>query len=127
MFFKRNFSVIRRSKRQWLNTSVRVLTDRGHMDALGINLSDGGMGLFAVANLSVGSHVQVEFRPPRSSETVHVDATIRHRALYLYGIEFLSTSDAQPQSTPFDLPQRSLGNTKAGQEHPGQASRDWRS
>src|SRR5215469_11406006 len=93
MLFKRSFSIIRRSKRQWFNTSVRVFTDRGRMDALGINLSEGGMGLFAVAHLAVGSRVEIEFCPPQSSETVRVEATVRHRALYLYGIEFLSHSD----------------------------------
>lgn len=98
MLFKRNFSIIRRSKRQWFNTGVRVFTDRGQMDALGINLSEGGMGLFAVAHLPVGSRVEVEFRPPESSEPVRVEATIRHRALYLYGIEFLSHPDELPNS-----------------------------
>lgn len=93
MLFKRSFPITRRSKRQWFNTSVRVFTDRGRMDALGINLSEGGMGLFAVAHLAVGSRVEIEFRPPQSSETVRVEATIRHRALYLYGIEFLPDSD----------------------------------
>lgn len=63
------------------------------MEALGINLSEGGMGLFAVAHLPVGSHVQVEFCPPQSTEAVRVEGTIRHRALYLYGIEFALESD----------------------------------
>jgi PilZ domain-containing protein len=89
MLFKRNFAVTRRSKRQWLNTTVRIFTDRGRMEALGINLSEGGMGLFAVAHLPIGSQVQVEFRPPESDDTVRIPAMIRHRALYLYGIEFL--------------------------------------
>ena len=99
MLFKRSFSITRRSKRQWFNTSVRVFTDHGRMDALGINLSEGGMGLFAVAHLAVGSRVEIEFCPPQSSEPVRVEATIRHRALYLYGIEFLPHSDELPSST----------------------------
>lgn len=99
MLFKRSFSIARRSKRLWFNTSVRVFTDRGEMDALGINLSEGGMGLFTVAHLAVGSRVEVEFCPPESSEAVRIEAMIRHRALYLYGIEFLSNSDELRNST----------------------------
>ena len=100
MLFKRSFSITRRTKRQWFNTSVRVFTDRGQMDALGINLSEGGMGLFAVAHLAVGTRVEVEFYPPESCEAVRVEAMIRHRALYLYGIEFLANSDELRNSTP---------------------------
>ena len=62
------------------------------MDALGINLSDVGMCVFTIANLPLGSQVEVEFLPPRSKEHVRVSGTVRHRALYLYGIEFLADS-----------------------------------
>jgi hypothetical protein len=87
--FKRTTRRPRRSMRHWLNTSVQVFTGSGRIDALGINLSDGGMCLFTVANLALGSEIQIEFLPPRSEEPVRVAATVRHRALYLYGIEFL--------------------------------------
>ena len=93
MIFRRQFPTTRRSKRQWLNTTVRVFTDRGLMDAIGINLSEGGMGLFAVTNLAVGSRIRLEYLPPRSKEPVRVEGQVRHRALYLYGIEFLSHTD----------------------------------
>jgi hypothetical protein len=100
MLFKRNFSITRRFKRQWFNTSVRVFTDRGQMDAWGINLSEGGMGLFAVAHLNVGSRIEIEFCPPEASQAVRVEATVRHRALYLYGIEFLPQADQLRDSRP---------------------------
>ena len=94
MIFKRSSKADRRSrKRQLLNTSVQVFTGSVHMDALGINLSDGGMCLFTIAHLSVGSQVQIEFLPSRSAELVRVSGIVRHRALYLYGIEFLPDSD----------------------------------
>jgi hypothetical protein len=95
MIFKRSFPVTRRTQRQWIHTSVRVLTTSAHMDALGVNLSEGGMCLFSVANLPVGSHVDIEFVPPRSNAPVRVSGKIRHRALYLYGIEFLSNNSDQ--------------------------------
>jgi hypothetical protein len=90
MILKRNFNPIRRSSRQWLNTSVEVFTAAAHVNGLGINLSDGGMCIFAIANLPVGSQIEVEFMPPRRDGRVRVPGTVRHRALYLYGIEFLS-------------------------------------
>jgi hypothetical protein len=83
----------RRSLRHWLNTSVQVFTGSVRIDALGVNLSDGGMCLFTIANLDLGSEIQIEFLPPRSEERVRVAGTVRHRALYLYGIEFLFDSD----------------------------------
>jgi len=93
MFFKRVFKPDRRRQnRQLLNTSVRVLTESACLDALGINLSELGMCLFAIANLALGSQIQVEFRMPRSTELVRVSGIVRHRALYLYGIEFLAGS-----------------------------------
>jgi hypothetical protein len=96
MILKRNSKQDkRRRQRQLLNTGVQVFTDSAHMDALGINLSDVGMSLFAVANLPLGSQIQVEFLPPRCTERVRVCGIVRHCALYLYlyGIEFLVDSD----------------------------------
>ena len=99
MILKRNFKQsTRRSQRQWLNTSVEVLTSSAQIDALGVNLSEGGMCLFTLANLPLGSQIQVEFIPPRSKEPVRVYGTVRHRALYLYGIEFLLGSHESQES-----------------------------
>lgn len=63
------------------------------MDALGINLSDVGMCLFAIANLPLGSEIHLEFLPPHGKERIRVCATVRHRAFYLYGVEFV---DSEP-------------------------------
>jgi hypothetical protein len=99
MVLKRNLKQDRRRRqRQLLNTSVQVFTDCGRVDALGINLSDVGMRLFALANLPLGSQIRVEFLPPRCPERVRVCGIVRHRALYLYGIEFLSDSDEHRDS-----------------------------
>ncbi len=85
----------RQRKRQLLNTSVRVITKLASMDALGINISQGGMGLFTIANLPLGSRIEVEFRTPEGPASfTRVAATVRHRALYLYGIEFSPESGA---------------------------------
>ena len=86
-----NFKDRRRRRRQMLNTSVRVTCGDLRLHALGINLSDVGMCLFAVAHLDVGSKIEVEFVPPESREALRVHGTVKHRALYLYGIEFLNS------------------------------------
>jgi|SRR5579864_6253660 len=99
MIFIRNSSQDRRRRqRQLLNTSVKVVAGSAHMDAVGINLSDHGMRLFTIANLPLGSQIQVEFLPPRSQERVRVCGIVRHRALYLYGIEFQADSDQRSGS-----------------------------
>jgi hypothetical protein len=61
-----------------------------------MNISGGGMGLFAVANLPVGSQIEVEFPSPESGRRTRIPGTIRHRALYLYGIEFLPEAETRP-------------------------------
>jgi hypothetical protein len=64
MILRRNSKPDRRRRhRQLLNASVQVFTGSAHVDALGINLSDVGMCLFALANLALGSQIQVEFLP----------------------------------------------------------------
>jgi len=83
----------RRRQRQLLNTSVQIFTGSARIDALGINLSDVGMGLFTLANLPLGSQIQVEFLPPGGKERVRISGTVRYRALYLYGIEFMKDAD----------------------------------
>jgi PilZ domain len=99
MFLRRNFNHDRRRRRrQLLNTSVRVFTESGPIEALGINISDVGMSLFTIANLPVHSQIQVEFLAPRSTERTRFWGTVRHRALYLYGIEFLVGSDQHHES-----------------------------
>jgi PilZ domain len=111
MFLKHFTPDRRRRKRQLLNTSVRVLADGRWIEALGINISDVGMGLFAVANLTIDSQLLIEFPARRGSERVRVQGIVRHRALYLYGIEFLADSDT---STSMIDPIESLHSHQTG-------------
>lgn len=60
------------------------------MDARGVHFSEGGLCLFAAANLPVGSHIKVEFNNPHTDEPVRVRGKVRNRSVYLYGVEFLS-------------------------------------
>jgi hypothetical protein len=54
------------------------------------------MCLFAIANLPVGCQIQIEFLLPRCTGPIRVCATVRYRALYLYGIEFQADSEQIP-------------------------------
>ncbi len=105
MFLNRHFGrERRRRRRQLLNTSVRVLTETGLLDALGINISDVGMSLFAITNLPVDSRIQVELMLPQSHQRMRIPAVVRHRALYLYGVEFLGEADEQKERDQTILP-----------------------
>ena len=63
----------RRWERYPFDASVRVVVDQSKVnhsdestivDARGVHFSEGGLCLFAAANLPVGSHVKVESRIP---------------------------------------------------------------
>lgn len=94
--------------RRWFNASVRILTELGTVDALGIQISEGGIYLFAVANLPVGAEVRLEYTTPPFKQPVEIAAVVRHRALYLYGLEFLreQTSEEAMTSVPAQHPLR---------------------
>lgn len=79
----------RRWKRYWFNGSIQVSSGSRHIDGLGIQVSRGGMYLFAIADLSIGNEIKVVFTEPSSQQRVEVPGIVRHRAVYLYGVEFL--------------------------------------
>jgi PilZ domain len=79
----------RRWRRHWLRAPVRILSDAGAIDGFGLRVSEGGMYLFAVADLDVGTQVEVEFKKPHSGEPSRCSGVVRNRVVYLYGLEFL--------------------------------------
>ena len=107
MVLKNKLNDRRRRKRQLLNAAVQVFTNSSHVKGLGINLSDVGMCLFTMANLPMGSQIEVEFVPPECNERVRVSGTVRHRAVYLYGIEFRGANkDPQDWTDAAPIPSR---------------------
>jgi PilZ domain len=97
-----DFTVLRRWPRYKVNVSIRVIVSRAMkasiFDGRGTSLSQGGMALFAGAELRPGDQVAVEFTPPFSSAPIRVDARICNRTGYHYGVEFLVAEKAQQQS-----------------------------
>src|ERR1022692_4648002 len=93
------------NKRRWQRypfaASLRVLVDHSAeptvVDGRGVHFSEGGICLFAAANLPVGSQVKVEFRTPHNDEPVRVRGKVRNRSVYLYGVEFLSDKSEDRQ------------------------------
>lgn len=85
---------LRPDRRRWprhvFNTRLEVLTKSARLDGRGIKLSQGGMCLFTLSHLDLGSEVRVEFVPSKAGKPVRVSGIVRSRALYLYGIEFRS-------------------------------------
>ena len=84
----------RRWKRRPFDAQIRLevdySADRQVVDGRGVRLSEGGLCLFAAANLPLGSQVNVEFPSPVGHEPVRVRGKVRNRMVYLYGVEFLS-------------------------------------
>lgn len=93
---------IRRWQRYRVNVPIRVIVSRDSkasiFDGRGTSLSEGGMALFAGAELRLGDQVAVEFTPPFSSPPIRVDARICYRSGYHYGVEFLAADNRQRQS-----------------------------
>ena len=84
----------RRWQRYPFEAAVRVVVDQAPdktvVNGRSVHFSEGGICLFAAANLPVGSQVNVEFKTPNSNEPVMVRGKVRNRSVYLYGVEFLS-------------------------------------
>ena len=65
------------------------------IDALGNVIGEGGVSLFAIAELPVGVEVEMMFTHSHSAPPVRMRGAVRNRALYLFGIEFLAQSAAE--------------------------------
>ena len=79
------------SIRRWpryrvINVPIRVIVSRAMkasiFDGRGTSLSEGGMALFAGAELRMGDQVAVEFTPPFSVPPIRVEAKVCNRAGY---------------------------------------------
>jgi hypothetical protein len=93
MLGRRGQSDRRRWKRQWFNGGVRLWADTFEVDGVGISLSRGGIYLFAIAHLPLGTQTTVQFTSPHTRKVVNITGTVRHRTVYLYGVEFDETAE----------------------------------
>ena len=99
VFSSTGYTSARRWPRYKVDFPVRLIVCKEKratiFDARGTSLSEGGMALFAGTELRTGDQVAVEFTPAYSAPPIRVDATVRNRTGYNYGVEFLAGSDNQ--------------------------------
>ena len=90
----------RRWKRYSFNLPVRVVTDSAIVDARCIRMSVGGIYFFAAADLPPGAELNIEFTTEPSGNLFSRRGIVRHRAIYLYGVEFLAGAGRDLESAP---------------------------
>jgi len=96
-----DYAHTRRWNRYKVDVPLRVIVGNERkatiVYARGTSLSEGGMAMFASAELRPGDQVAVEFTPPYSAPPIRVEARICNRQGYTYGVEFLTDSSSQIQ------------------------------
>ena len=96
-----NHTHSRRWPRYKVNVPIRVIIQSAMkatiIDGRGTSLSEGGMAMFAGAELKPGDQVAVEFTPPYSAPPIRVEAKVCNREGYNYGVEFLTDNSTQEQ------------------------------
>jgi c-di-GMP-binding flagellar brake protein YcgR len=91
------------AKRQWerykIDIRVRITYsgDGAKQVAFGrgYDVSGGGMAIFTPVNIMMGAHIEVQFSIPGMPEPVEVEAVVRNRQGYRYGVEFAALTVAQ--------------------------------
>jgi hypothetical protein len=104
-------------RRRWprfaFGAPVRILLAKSVVEGRSIRLSEGGVSVFALVNLPVGSRVRVQFKFPHAGEPVAIEGVVRSRAVYLYGVEFLKQDGREQQK--FGLLRHALTSAQASQ------------
>ncbi len=100
-------------RRHWAAIPVVVRYRDACIEGVSINLSEGGMYLFAAAHLPIGSPIELEYRPQNAKQLVSVSATVRRRALYLYGVEFQRDDVCSSVENGVSNADRALNNGKS--------------
>jgi hypothetical protein len=88
----------RRWKRYTFNSAVRVVTDSAVVEARCIRLSAGGIYFFAAADLPAETEIKIEFTSKAHEKLCPRKGIVRHRAIYLYGVEFLAGEPLNSES-----------------------------
>lgn len=93
------------AERQWprfkVDFSVRLLVNaqggKTLVQGRGHDLGEGGMAVYAAAELSEGQQIQIEFTPPYSRKPLTLSAVVRDRSGNRYGLEFRKLSHLATQ------------------------------
>jgi PilZ domain len=90
-------------KRRWrrydFQVPVTLITSNGNkkIQARGTDLNEGGMTVYAKAELTLGDVLNVEFRPPFSNTVVNLAVVVKNQNGNRYGMEFVDTKGAEHQ------------------------------
>ena len=91
----------RRWERRQVNVPIRVsadnLTGMRVVLARGTRISEGGICLFALANLAIGDEIDIELIDPEGGTSARLSGIVRNRTVYLYGVEFLHLTHSHKQ------------------------------
>ncbi len=86
----------RRWPRYQISVPVIVKIRRGDKtvlaDGRGTELNEGGLAVFASAELTTGEVVEISFTPPYNNTPIQVRCRVCNRQGYIYGLEFLTES-----------------------------------
>jgi len=84
----------RRYRRYKLDVPVRVIVHSEEKTRIihgrGNELNEGGLAVSAGVELEVGDIIEVEFTPAYTGQPLRARASVRDRAGYRYGLEFLT-------------------------------------
>ncbi len=93
------FSIQRRGERQKVDFRIQVVYFKDGVQqsvhGRGSDVSEGGMAVYAAAEVEEGQHVTVEFTMPYSRKQLVIEAVVRNKQGYRYGLEFLALSSTQ--------------------------------
>jgi hypothetical protein len=88
------FAAERRWKRYDIHVPVRLIVHHAlhtsRISGRGTELNQGGMCIFAGAELSLGEQVELEFTAPYCGDPLRIWCVVRNRSGYYYGLEFLA-------------------------------------
>ncbi len=83
------------AERQWprfkVDFGIKIIAGTGTKTVVqgrAHDLSEGGLGFYAVVELQEGQLVQLEFTPPFCRRAIEVAAVVRDKHDYRYGLEF---------------------------------------
>jgi hypothetical protein len=87
-----------RSMRRWprlkIQVPVTVIVRKNNKTVFvvgrGTDVNDGGIAVFAGAELQIGEEVEISFTPPYRGEPLVARTVVRNRRGYTYGMEFLT-------------------------------------
>jgi hypothetical protein len=90
------YTTMRRWPRLKIRVPVTVIIRRPnktvYVDGRGTDLNEGGIAVFAGAELGVGEEVEISFTPPYHGEPLVARTIVRNRRGYTYGMEFVGES-----------------------------------